>query len=175
MRFKYCPHCGTKAIERSIGDEGLVLFCEKCDIPLFDMFSSAVIVLVVNDEGKVALLRQNYISTQYRNLVSGYMKPGETAEETARREVMEEIGISLNELRLIGTKWFEPKDMLMIGFIGYAENTDFKLSGEVNSVEWVSSEDAIHMVHPNAPGNASYFLVETYLHEGKTGRTAARS
>lgn len=165
MRFNYCPHCGMKAVERPIGDEGLVPFCEKCSIPLFDMFSSAIIVLVVNDEGKVALLRQNYISTQYRNLVSGYMKPGETAEETARREVIEEIGIELKELRLIGTKWFAPKDMLMIAFIGYAKNTDFKLSDEVNSVEWVSAEDAIRMVHPKAPGNASYFLVETYLQE----------
>ena len=55
--------------------------------------------------------------------------------------------------------------MLMIAFIGYAQNTDFRISDEVNSVEWVSAEDAVHMVHPKAPGNASYYLVETFLQE----------
>ena len=60
---------------------------------------------------------------------------------------------------------FAPKDMLMIAFIGYAQNTDFRISDEVNSVEWVSAEDAVHMVHPKAPGNASYYLVETFLQE----------
>ncbi len=60
---------------------------------------------------------------------------------------------------------FAPKDMLMIALIGYAQNTDFRISDEVNSVEWISTEDAIHMVHPKAPGNASYYLVKTYLQE----------
>lgn len=161
MRFKFCPDCGEKLILKQLGDEGDVPFCEKCEKPWFDMFPSAVIVLVVNEYGEAALLRQNYISTEYRNLVSGYMKPGETAEETARREVAEEIGIEMTDLRLIGTFWFAKKDMLMIGFIGRADKKDFTLSKEVDGAEWVAAGEAIKLVHPK--GSVSYELLDEYL------------
>lgn len=165
MRFHHCPDCGRALGERILGDEGAVPYCDACDRPWFDMFSSCVIVLVTREDGRVALLRQDYMSTQYRVLVSGYMKPGERAEDAARREVLEEIGVEMDELRLIGTQWFARKDMLMLAFIGRAKNTDLVLSGEVDEAGWFAPEEAIRMVHPKGPGNASYYLVETYLQE----------
>lgn len=161
MRFKYCPDCGTKLTEKIIGDEGYVPYCGQCQKPLFDMFSTCVIVLVINEEDEAALLRQNYISSQYHNLISGYMKPGETAEETARREVEEEIGVTVSSLKLTGTYWFGKKDMLMIGFLAKARKRAFELSGEVDAAVWVPVEKAIQMVHPK--GSVSYALVEKYL------------
>ena len=103
MHFKYCPECGSRLIEKEIGDEGKVPFCEKCKNPLFDMFSACIIVLVVNEYDEAVLLRQEYISEKYYNLVSGYMKPGETAEVTAEREVYEEIGVQLCSLEPVKT------------------------------------------------------------------------
>lgn len=164
MRFKYCPECGEMLILKPIGDEGDTPFCEKCDRPWFDMFSSAVIVLVVNEFGEAALLRQDYMSTEHRVLVSGYIKPGESAEETARREVAEEIGIKLDTLRLAGTYWFAKKGMMMIGFIARAKKSEFSLSGEVDSAEWVSVGEAIKLVHPK--GSVSYALLDEYLKRG---------
>lgn len=161
MRFKFCPECGEKLILKPIGDEGDTPFCEKCDRPWFDMFSSAVIVLVVNEFGEAALLRQDYMSTEHRVLVSGYIKPGESAEETARREVAEEIGIKLDTLRFVGTYWFAKKGMMMIGFIARAEKAEFTLSKEVDGAEWVAVEDAIKLVHPK--GSVSYALLDEYL------------
>ena len=106
MRFSYCPVCGEKLGLRVCGDEGEVPFCTRCDHPWFDMFASAAIVLVVNPEGKVALLDQSYISTQYKNLVSGYIKPGESAEECAMREVKEETGLTMLNPRFRGLVTF---------------------------------------------------------------------
>ncbi|GEM_PF-128698 len=161
MRFKFCPDCGENLIMKPIGDEGEVPFCERCGRPWFDMFSSAVIVLVVNEYGEVALLQQDYMSTEHRVLVSGYVKPGESAEETARREVAEEIGIELTDSRLVGTYWFAKRGMMMIGFIAHAKKSEFTLSGEVDSAEWVSVENAINMVH--GKGSVSYELLDEYL------------
>ncbi|MCM1166871.1 MAG: NUDIX domain-containing protein [Lachnospiraceae bacterium] len=161
MRFKFCPDCGERLIMKPIGDEGDVPFCERCGQPRFDMFPSAVIVLIINEFGEAALLRQDYMSTQYRVLVSGFMKPCESAEETARREVLEELGIELESNRLVGTYWFAKKDMLMIGFIARAKKCEFTLSGEVDGAEWVPAEEAIKLVHPK--GDVSYALLDEYL------------
>ena len=49
MKFTYCPDCGTKLIQKEIGDEGLMPYCENCKKPLFDMFSTCIIALVVNE------------------------------------------------------------------------------------------------------------------------------
>ena len=165
MHFTYCPDCGKKLIDRQIGDEGLIPFCEGCKRPLFDMFSSCVIVLVTDGEGQVVLLRQSYISTQYHNLVSGYIKPGENAEGTAYREVEEEIGLKLNSLEFVGTYWFDKKEQLMIGFIGKTDDRELRLSGEVDSAEWVDAKKALDMVHPK--GSVSYALIEHFLNTTK--------
>lgn len=161
MRFKFCPQCGEKLILKPIGDEGDVPFCEKCACPRFDMFSSAVIVLVVNEYGEALLLKQNYMSEKYMVLVSGYIKPGENAEETARREVLEEVGLELDKNKLIATYWFDKKDMMMIGFIAHAKKAELTLSGEVDEARWVSARKAVDLVHPK--GAVSYALLEEYL------------
>lgn len=167
MRFTYCPDCGKKLILKNIGDEGLVPYCENCQKAWFDMFSSCTITLVVNQNNEVLLLEQSYISTQYKNLVSGYMKPGENAEESAKREVLEEVGIKLDSLELVSTHWFAKKGLLMIGFIGKTSNTELTLSSEVDKAFWIKAEDALPLVHPKSSGSVSHFLVEEYINRLK--------
>lgn len=165
MRYTYCPDCGAKLIAREIGDEGLVPYCEACEKPWFDGFPTCVITLVYDGAGRVALLRQDYISPVYKNLVSGYMKPGETAEEAAAREVYEEIGVRVTNLHVVSTYWFEKKSILMVCLFGRAENTELSLSKEVDGAEWVDAEQALSLVHPK--GTASYGMIERYLQSGR--------
>ena len=80
MKFTYCPDCGSLLTHRDLGDEVGVPWCDRCDKPWFPVFPVAVIALVYNDAGEVLLLRQNYISSEFCNLVSGYILPGEDAE-----------------------------------------------------------------------------------------------
>ncbi|MDE5990561.1 MAG: NUDIX domain-containing protein [Clostridia bacterium] len=165
MRFTYCPNCGKKLIKKEIGDEGEIPYCETCNRPLFDMFSSCIIVLVTDGKDKVVLLRQNYISCDYYNLVSGYIKPKETAEECAIREVEEEIGLKIAKLEFVGTQWFDKKDMLMIAFIATADNKEIKLSKEVDEAFWEDAKVALDKVHPE--GSVSYRLVSEFLSSNK--------
>ena len=161
MRFQFCPHCGSKPILKEIGDEGLVPWCENCKLPLFPMFSTCIIALAVNETGEVALLRQGYLSARYHVLVSGYMKPGESAETCAAREIREELGLEVSRLVLTGTYWLEKKDMLMIGFLARVHKQSFHLSGEVDQAVWVSPEQALTLLHP-APA-ISYQVAEYYV------------
>lgn len=142
MKFTYCPHCGTKAVLREIGDEGMIPYCEQCKVPLWDMFTTCIICAVVNEDKEIALLRQNYVSTTNYVCVAGVMKLGESAEETAAREIEEEIGQKVEELTFVKTYPYEKKEMLMIGFHAKVKKQEFRTSGEVDAVEWFPLEKA---------------------------------
>lgn len=163
MRCIYCPECGRKLIEKEAGDDGPVPYCEGCGKYWFDSFSSCVIVMVVNDEVEIALLTQNYLSTEHKTFVSGFIKPGETAEETAFREVLEELGIRLERLEYGGTHWFGDREQLMHAFIGFTREKELRLSGEVDSAEWVPGSEAPAQMFPDRPDNTQHVLYRQYL------------
>lgn len=163
MRYKFCPECGSALIDRKAGDDGNVPYCEHCERFWFDSFGSCVIVLVANECNEIALLQQNYMSTEYMSFVSGYICPGENAEETAMREVEEEIGIKLESLEYAGTHWFAKKELLMHGFIGYAKRKEFVLSDEVDDAIWVPAEDIVDKIFPEKPGNVMFALYRQYM------------
>lgn len=157
MHFTYCPHCGTKLISKEIGDEGMTPFCEKCNIPLWDMFTTCIIAAVVNECGEVALLRQNYVSATKYVCVAGIMKIGESAEETVIREVKEETGQDVEELEFISSYPYEKKEMLMLGYKAVVRKQNFQLSVEVDSAEWVKYEDALSLLRE---GSIAWQLVK---------------
>lgn len=152
MRFTFCPHCGTKLIGKEVGDEGVIPFCEKCSIPLWDMFTTSIIAAVVNEYDEIALLRQNYVSATKYVCVAGIMKIGESAEETVIREVKEEIGQDVEALEFISSYPYEKREMLMLGYKATVKKKDFKLSGEVDSVEWVRFKDALSKLREGSIG-----------------------
>ena len=163
MRYIYCPQCGIKLTDKLAGDDGYVPFCEQCNKYWFDTFSSCSIVLVANQYNEIALLRQQYISDKFSSFVSGYITPGENAEETAVREVKEELGIDIEKLEYAGTYWFDSKELLMHGFIGFTSKSDLHLTGEVDSAEWVPALKAPEKMFPDRPGNAMHPIYRRYM------------
>ncbi|MGN0236803.1 MAG: NAD(+) diphosphatase [Lepagella sp.] len=162
MIFKFCPDCGAQLSGRDLGDDKDVPWCDSCARPWFPIFPSAIIALVYNDRGEVLLLRQSYISTEFCNLVSGYILPGEDAETCARREIKEETGLDVDQLRLVCTNWFARKEMMMIGFFAHVADTDFLLSPEVDSAFWCPLPEALSHLSTR-PGSTSRLLTEHFL------------
>lgn len=162
MRFTYCPHCGTKLIGKEIGDEGVIPFCDRCNVPLWDMFTTSIIAAVVNEYGEVALLRQGYVSQTNYVCVAGIMKLGESAEETVIREIKEEINQDVESLEFIRSYPYEKKEMLMLGYKATVKKKDFKLSGEVDSAVWVKFEKALSLLRE---GSIAWQLVKTVIEE----------
>lgn len=158
MKFEYCPHCGTKAIQKEIGDEGRMQYCPKCELPLWEMFSTCIICAVVNEYAEVALIRQSYVSTQNYVCVAGYMKPGESAEETACREIEEEIGLKVEQLTYVKSYPYEKKGLLMLGFEAKVKKAEFRLSGEVESVQWFPLNEALGKIRE---GSIAWQLVRS--------------
>lgn len=160
MRFAYCPYCGAKLEKRKIGDEGIIPYCENCEIPLWDMFTTSIICAAVNQYNEIVLLQQDYVSKTNLVCIAGIMKIGESAEETVVREVKEETGLDVGELQFIRTFPYEKKDLLMIGYFARVKKADFILSSEVDAAEWVSLKDALAKLKK---GSIAWQLVERVI------------
>jgi len=163
MRYIYCPLCGHKLLPKAAGDDGEVPYCNNCKKYWFDNFADAVIIMVVNEYNEIALLRQEYLSDKYTSFVAGYITPGENAEETALREVKEEIGVTLDKLQYDGTMWFAKGELLMHCFIGYAKKCELKLSKEVDSAEWTPCKNVVKTLFPESPGNAAFAMYKRFM------------
>lgn len=141
----------------------MVPYCEPCDKRWFDSFQSCVLVLVYNEFDEIALSRQWYFSDEYTSFTSGFITPGETAEQCAVREVREELGLDINDLEYAGTYWLEAADQLMHGFIGFAKKKDLVLSEEINGASWVPVSEAPLTLFPDKPGGPLYEVYHRFL------------
>ena len=142
MRFIHCPDCGQALSARSLGDEGLVPWCESCQRPWFDSFSTCIIAAVMNSRGEV-LLQREIRRPDREVLVAGYIKPGESAEDAARREIAEETGLTVTALRYVASYPHMGGNMLMLGFAATAEGEPNPDSSEILSDRWATMEDAV--------------------------------
>ncbi len=163
MRYKFCPECGNKLTEIEAGDDGMVPYCAACDKRWFDSFQSCVIVLTYNEYDEIVLSNQWYLSNNYTSFTSGFMKPGETAEECAVREVKEELGLDLESIEYAGTYWLEGPEQLMHGFIGFAKKKELVLSKEIDAARWVPVYEAAETMFPDKPGGPLYEVYHKFL------------
>ncbi|MDO5548544.1 MAG: NUDIX domain-containing protein [Eubacteriales bacterium] len=146
--MKYCYDCGTKLIEKYLEGEGMIPYCENCQQYRFPIFNTAVSMEVLNPAQDKVILIQQYGRKQ-NILVAGYVNRGESAEQAVIREVKEELGLDVGQLRFNKSQFFAGSNTLMINFSCVATSED--LSGktdEVDFVRWYTFEEAReHVLH----------------------------
>ncbi|MCL1858004.1 MAG: NUDIX domain-containing protein [Oscillospiraceae bacterium] len=146
MIFEYCPKCGEKLGEKEIGDEGLVPFCFTCDNGWFSFSYPCVLCLIVDENDNVILTRER--ADGFYGGVAGFIKEGETPEDAAKREIREEVGLIVEEVKYMGS-YSKNKDTLMLNFICIAKNSKLKISeNELYSAEWFKINEAQNLVRP---------------------------
>ena len=91
MHYFFCPQCCNKLSERIAGDNGATPFCSKGNKYWFDTFHTCVLVIIIDERKEVAMFIHPHLSLKRESFVSGYIIPGETAEECAVRETVEEL------------------------------------------------------------------------------------
>lgn len=135
---RYCGRCG-KLVKQ--GDKERMLYCEACGNQMWPKIAPAVIVAVTNGD-KVVLSK--YADREYKRyaLLAGFVEIGETAEDTVRREVMEEVGLRVKNIRYYKTQPWGIESNLLIGYFAELDGDDtiHRDAGELAVAEWVPRE-----------------------------------
>ena len=166
MIFEFCPFCGSRLIEKEIGDEGGIPFCAACNRPHFPIFSTCVIRLCVNEYEEAVLIKQDYTGDRHI-LIAGYMKPGESAEEAVVREIEEEVGLRTESVYYAFSKFYDKRDQLMLAYICKVRKAELKPSpNEVNEAGWYPVEEAAVLL---SKGYMTGLLMDKYIELKENG------
>lgn len=152
----YCQDCGEKLTLRFCEGEGLVPFCNRCNGFKFPPFSCAVSMTVINRaQDRVLLAKHN--GDEDFVLFAGYVKKGESAEKAIPREIKEELSLSTVKLRYLSSRYHDPRNVLMLGFVVMVENGDYVLQpSELKDAKWCTFDEAKQLIRKGS--TAEYFL-----------------
>ena len=124
------------------------LVCPRCGKVVYPRINPAVIVAVVSGD-EIVLTQYAGRSISYNALVAGFTEIGETFEETVEREVMEEIGLKVKNIRYYKSQpWGMAADILA-GYFCEADGdrTIHMEANELKKAEWTKREDIV--LQPN--------------------------
>lgn len=149
--MKHCYICGDKLVKKVLEGEGEIPYCKKCGTFRFPIFSTAVSMIIQNPDRNKILLIQQY-GKGNNVLVAGYINKGENAESAVIREIKEEIGIEVEDVRFNKTEYFEMTNTLMINFSCTAKTEDLSNVNqkEVDRAEWFGKDIVREVIMPNS-------------------------
>ena len=157
MELNYCPVCGAKVTYRAHPTEPPTAYCECCGDWRFPLFSAAVTAAVWNRAHSSLLLIWQY-GEKAPVFPAGYVNKGETAEEAVRRELREELGITVEELRPVCSRYYAPSETLMLHFAVTVPEEKPRPNFEVDGWRWCSVPEARKSVRPGG-------LADELLHD----------
>lgn len=158
---KYCGSCGSSTGDKT--DERAKL-CTHCGHVFYPRISPAVITAVIR-ENKILLAHSPRFSGNIYSLIAGFAEAGETLEDCVKREIREEVGIKVKNIRYYGSQPWPYPDSLMIGFIADYESGEIEVDGiEISDANWYTFDSL-----PALPMKASIarkmidWLIESHL------------
>ncbi len=144
---QYCGRCGHVTQDKT--DERAKR-CPQCKQINYPRLSPAVIVAILKDN-QILLARNRRFKLPFYSVLAGFVEPGESLEECVKREIKEEVGITVKNIRYFGSQPWPFPDSLMIAFVAeYAAGEIVVDRLEIMDAGWFSKENL-----PNIPPSIS--------------------
>ncbi|MBQ8972454.1 MAG: NAD(+) diphosphatase [Clostridia bacterium] len=136
---RYCGRCGSKT---TLATDERAVVCPKCNRRIYPRIIPAVIVGVTNGD-QILLTKYNRRDIAFYALIAGFTEIGETLEETVAREVMEEAGLKVKNIRYYKSQPWGIVDDLLAGFYCDVDGdpTIHIDQNELKEGVWVQRED----------------------------------
>ena len=155
---QYCGRCGTRTVT---SDVEMAKVCPECGLTTFTRICPAIITSIIKDDidedgkpiHKVLMARHSYHEYPRYALIAGFLEAGESVEEAVKREVMEEVGIEVEDIQYFGSQSWPFPNSLMIGCICRYKSGEIKVDeNEITKAKWFKKEEI-----ENPPSEVSIF------------------
>ncbi len=136
--------------------------CPNCGLVNYPRLSPAIIVLISRGED-ILLARSPRFPSLMFSVLAGFVEPGESLEETLIREVREEVGIEVKDIRYFGSQPWAFPNSLMIGFTAVYAGGEITIEpAEIAEAAWFHKHDL-----PNIPPKLSIArrLIDRFVEE----------
>lgn len=157
---QYCGGCGKKTrLEKT----SFQADCESCKKVFYPRISPSIIVLIKN-KNQLLMARGEHHAKGVYGLIAGFVSPGETVEEAVNREVMEEVGITVKNIRYFGSQPWPFPDSLMLAFTADYDQGEIQIDNvEIKEAGWYSKDNLPGM--PSSSKSIAKALIEHFLAE----------
>ncbi len=154
---RFCGACGQ---ELEVSPKERALRCGRCAAVRYPTIAPCAIVLI-HDERRVVLTRAPHFPKGVYGLVAGFLEPGESLEACVSREVMEETGLSVTDVRYVASQPWPFPSQLMVGFTArYAGGEIVMDATELEEAAWFDV-DALPGLPP--PLSIARHLIDLHL------------
>lgn len=128
----FCSKCNSKLLHY----QGKAYkICGSCSAECFPNLAPAILTLITKGES-ILLARSPYFKPNLYSLIAGFIDRGESAEDALRREVMEEVGLEVHNIRYFGSQsWPFPNSFMIAYKVDYLSG-EIKLGPEIEDAQW---------------------------------------
>lgn len=132
-QHRYCGQCG----QTTVADPNeLALVCQRCVISYYPRISPCMMCLIVRGDECLLAHHHKHPDGMYSAL-AGFVEAGETLEQTLHREVMEEVGLQVDNLRYFGSQSWPFPHQLMIAYLADYKDGEIKIEDEeIADAQW---------------------------------------
>lgn len=135
---QYCGKCGTPTEHRS---QERAKICPKCGLLSYPNVVPAIIV-AVRKENSLLLAHAKHFTSNMYSVIAGFVEAGETFEECVKREVMEEVGIRVKNIRYFGSQPWPFPNSIMVAFTADYESGEIQVDGvEIGDAGWYTVDN----------------------------------
>ncbi len=159
---RFCGVCGTPT-ERIKGERGIK--CPSCGFSAYPRISPAMMVLIKKGDAILLASNVNFPPNRYSAL-AGFLEVGESIEEAVHREVFEEVGLKVKDLRYFASQSWPYPHSLMVAFTAEYESGEILTQpDEIRDARWFSPTDTL----PDLPPRLSIAraLVDSHINAWK--------
>lgn len=137
---RYCGNCGTPTIH---DDKERMMRCPHCNNLIFPRIAPAVLVGITHND-KIVLIQYANRNYKHYGIVAGFIEVGETAEEAVAREVMEEVGLKVKNIRYYKSQPWGVAGNLSLGYFCELDGDDDTITldeNELSMAQWYHRDD----------------------------------
>ena len=156
---QFCGRCGSPTATH---ERDRSRICPRCGLESFPRLAPAIIVLIARGE-ELLLGRSPHFPAGVYSILAGFVEPGETLEEAVEREIAEEVGLQVRNVRYVASQPWPFPHSLMLGFRAEYAGGELQIDPEeLEDARWCRPPDL-----PRLPSPASIArrLIEGFLRE----------